>query len=199
MAERTSTTATEYPVANAIRERRTIKKFKAEPIAAALLTELLDIAVWAPNHRLREPWRFIAFLEAGKVRLAEAITNMPTRGRKPRVEPEAMRDYLTSIPCHLLVVMPEDPRAREREEDYAAVSALIQNLQLAAWERGIGVIWKTDDYIAAPEFRTAVGVAAGEKVVGLLHLGYPDFVPEAAPRTSAANKLTLVDRSDVAM
>lgn len=53
-------------VAEIIKERRSIKLFKKDPLPQGLLEELLNVAVWAPNHGVREPWRFIAF--QGKVR-----------------------------------------------------------------------------------------------------------------------------------
>ena len=43
--------------------------------------------------------------------------------------------------------MPEDSNEVLKEEDYAANWALIQNFQLAAWERGLGVFWKRDTYL----------------------------------------------------
>jgi nitroreductase len=45
-------------VADIIRQRRTIKQFLPKPVPHALMQELLDLATWAPNHRLTEPWRF---------------------------------------------------------------------------------------------------------------------------------------------
>src|SRR5919205_584537 len=40
-----------------ITERRSIKQFLPTPVPRSLITRLLDLAVWAPNHRLTEPWR----------------------------------------------------------------------------------------------------------------------------------------------
>ncbi len=40
---------------------------------------------------------------------------------------------------------------------------MIQNFQLAAWARGIGMIWRTNDWIYDPIFREAIGVESGEK------------------------------------
>ena len=45
-------------VDHAIRTRRTIKDLRDEPVAAATVRELLELAVQAPNHHLTEPWRF---------------------------------------------------------------------------------------------------------------------------------------------
>ncbi|CEH28579.1 nitroreductase [Aneurinibacillus migulanus] len=178
----------DFPVAKMIQERRSIKKFKNEAISMDLLHDLLNVAVWAPNHRMREPWRFILFIEEGKRTLAEAICQHAMKKR----DPVQLAEYFSRIPVHMLIVMQEDPRQREWEEDFAATSALIQNLQLAAWEQGIGMIWKTDPYIHSPGFRECFDIKPGERIVGLLHIGYPEEVPEAKARTKAELKITLI-------
>ena len=45
-------------VGDAIRSRRTHKQFGAEPLDEAVVRDLLDLARFAPNHRLTQPWRF---------------------------------------------------------------------------------------------------------------------------------------------
>lgn len=181
-------------VAAAIKERRSIKQFKAEPLPAGLLEELLDIAVWAPNHGLREPWRFIAFTGEGTGFLADAAEKWIQKSSGNAEFAAKKRGYIAAIPASVIVVMPEDPRQREWDEDFAAVSALIQNLQLAAWERGVGTIWKTDPYIYAPAFRDAMGVKPGEKIAALIHLGYAEKVPGSHPRTPSKDVTLVVDR-----
>ncbi len=42
-----------------IRSRRSIGAFKDTPVAVGLVETLLESAVYAPNHRLTEPWRFV--------------------------------------------------------------------------------------------------------------------------------------------
>lgn len=172
------------PVAKAITERRTIKQFKADPVSEELLIELLDIAGWAPNHGLREPWRFILFVDEGKEFLIKAITD---NARKPK-DPVRLRQ----VPAYMAVVIHEREGQRELEEDMLAGGSFVQNFQLAAWERGIGVKWLTEPYTFRPEFRTAIGVRQDEKLIGLLQIGYPDDIPAARPRTPALQKLTVI-------
>ncbi|WP_281169575.1 hypothetical protein [Paenibacillus harenae] len=61
-----------------------------------------------------------------------------------------------------------------------------------AWNRGIGVVWKTNEYNWDPRFRKAIGVQPGEKVVGALHMGYysPDNIPQPRPRKKAEQLIT---------
>ena len=46
--------------------RRTIKSFKEDPIDPEEIIELLNIAKWAPNHKLTQPWRFQLYTDKGK-------------------------------------------------------------------------------------------------------------------------------------
>ncbi|AMA72973.1 MULTISPECIES: nitroreductase [Aneurinibacillus] len=186
-------------VATVIQERRTIKKFKSDSVSLEILNELLNVAVWAPNHGLREPWRFIVFKDSGKTVLTNAISEFLIHGPlKMDVETVNKRmDYFKSIPLLLLVVMPLHPNEHERDEDFAAASALIQNLQLAAWEIGIGVLWRTNPFLQEEDVKEKLGVGRDERIVGLLQIGYPEQIPPAHPRTAAENLLTVIDHPDV--
>lgn len=179
-----------FPVAKAICERRTIKRFKPDAVSEELIKELLNIAVWTPNHKLREPWRFNLFIEDGKQQLVDAVI---ANAKKPK-NPER----LMAVPAYLVVAMaePEESSQKEWEEDVFATAAFIQTFQLAAWERGIGVAWLTEPYTYQPGFRAAVGLQPGEKLIGLLQLGYPDVVPAGQPRTPADQKLTIIRNHD---
>lgn len=179
-----------YPVAETLRNRRTIRQFKSDPVSYELLLELLNIANWAPNHGLREPWRFILYRNEARAEFTEAVMRAMSADERARLETQKRADY-AKIPYHLVVAMKEDPRQKQWDEDYGAVCCWIQSFQLAAWERGLGVVWKTNSFVYSPHFREAVGVLAGEKVVGVLHIGYPELVPEPRPRSSAEDKLTV--------
>ena len=181
-----------FKVEEIIRSRRTIKKFKKDAIPLETIKELLDIAVWAPNHKMREPWRFIAFVEEGKQHLINILKSEKEKGKFPRpMKPEKL-EQLLAVPAFVVVVMSVDPRPNIFEEDYAAVSACIQNLQLAAWERGIGMLWSTDQVMYNPTFHEQIGVKPGEKVVGIMRMGYPEITPRAQQRTSIEDKLTVI-------
>lgn len=185
-----------YPMSQLIVDRRTIRKFKNEAIETEVLEDLLQVASWAPNHKLKEPWRFIIYKDEGSKVLGNIMFDVASKAGKMKKSPEDMKNYFSSIPAHILVVMPEDPQPLLREEDYAANNALIQNFQLAAWERGIGVFWKSDGYLTLPSFREAVGVVPGEKIVGILHVGYPDMIPKAQKRTKVSEKITLINSAN---
>ncbi len=178
-------------VADIIRDRRTVWDFKPDPIPFETIVELLNVAVWAPTHGLREPWRFILIQGDRRNTFADAVIRTYSKDEKAKYEKQ-MTDYYTSIPYHLIVVMTEDPRQKQWEEDFSATSCLIHNLQLAAWEKGIGLVWKTNPYSYAPSFRETFGIQPGEKIVGVLQIGYPSKVYKPRRRTNAQEKLTII-------
>ncbi|WP_179289924.1 nitroreductase family protein [Shouchella clausii] len=176
-----------------IKGRRSIKKFKPDPVSIEEIVEILEVAKWAPNHKLTEPWRFLLYAEEGKKQFVDAYlkTQAGSDGKIPE-KAQKKAAYFREIPLHLVVVMPEDPRQKTWDEDYGAVCAMIQNIQLAAWARGIGMIWRTNDWIYNPVFREAIGVQPGEKIVATLMIGYGDFIPEAKERTPIADKINII-------
>lgn len=184
-------------IAKVVRERRSIRSFTDKPIEKQLIFDLLNDAVWAPNHGLREPWRFILVHGEGTKKL-DPLANVIIDGliQDPTEKEKALRKIqqgLREIPAHLLVVMKEDTRQKQWEEDFAATCALIQNFQLLAWVQGLGVVWKTGEYMYMPAFKEFFNVLPDEKIVGILHLGYPKVIPKPSTRTPANKKLTIIE------
>lgn len=177
-----------------IRERRTIRQFNEKKLSKEAVIELLEAAVWAPVHSRKEPWRFILFMGEGRKQFADAVLLTFSKEERERWEQKLQVDYCERMQAHLLIVIEADPRQREWEDAVGAASALIQNIQLLAWEQGIGVVWKTNEYNFDPDFCRLTGVNPGERIIGTLHLGYfdQDKIPKARPRTPARERLTYV-------
>ncbi|OBR69303.1 nitroreductase [Paenibacillus oryzae] len=182
-------------ITRTIRERRTVNQFKPDPVPRSLMLELLESAGWAPFHSLREPWRYILFEGDGRKVFSDAVLSTYTEEKRKQLGERVANVYCHEVPLHLLVLIEEEPRPKEWEEALCAASTLIHNLQLLAWEQGIGLVWKTNDYNWDPRFRAAAGVKPGQKVVGTLHLGYfdPEKLRRPRPRTAVADLLTIID------
>ncbi|MDR6550723.1 nitroreductase [Paenibacillus qinlingensis] len=175
-------------IAHTIRARRTLREFTNEAVSEQLVMELLNDAVWAPNHGLREPWRFLFVPTEQKGAFIEHL--LPAFDT---AQAEKMRVYLhAQASAFLIVIMPDKGgHDKQWEEDLMASAALIQNFQLLAWERKLGVVWKTNDHNWNPFVRELLGVQSGEKITGMLHLGHfkEDQVPAPKkPRTRAELK-----------
>src|SRR5207248_7111772 len=69
---RDAATVIRMDVEEAIRSRRTHKAFAPEPVPRELLDELLELARWASNHHLTNPWRFRVLGPSALERLKQA-------------------------------------------------------------------------------------------------------------------------------
>ena len=106
-------------------------------------------------------------------------------------ELEKQMKKFTTPGGYVFVIVPEDARQKERLEDYAAASMLIQNVQLLAWDRGIGSCWKTPGFLDNPKFREALGVKQGERIISMLQVGYFDEMPKPKARKSVDELITI--------
>jgi nitroreductase len=158
----------------AIRSRRTHKVFAPEPVPRAVLEELLELARWAPNHHLTNPWRFRVLGPATLARLKElAETRSPGSGGKLDRAP-------TLIVASALLEGDED----QRDDDLLASALAAYLVLLAAHGRGLAGYWRSVPLLDSPAGREVLGLDAAERPIGLLHLGRPrqeQRVPERAP------------------
>ena len=183
-----------------LRERRTVHTFADRPVSLDLVEQMLETAVWVPNHKMTQPWRFIVVQGEGRQRLANIARKVGERkgGEDPAKREEMAQrfyDRFSNVPMYVEVVIEESEKETTREEDYASASCIIHNFSLLAWEQGLGLVWETYPLLNNPEFREALGVRPNEKIVGSLHLGYPALVPEAKPRIPAGERLTVIDQA----
>ncbi|MGJ9459507.1 nitroreductase family protein [Oceanobacillus sp. CF4.6] len=173
-------------LARIIRERRAVKKgYNDKEVTEEKVLELLEDAIWAPNHGLRQPWRFLFVGEKQLTGFAKRVASTYPEDRQKNRE-----DYLTE-PNAILVVMMEEPEIpKQWEENYGATASMIQNFWLLAWEEGLGVVWKTNPHIYDPKVKELLHVGDNEKIIGFLHLGYFDEQPVTNERISARDKFT---------
>ncbi|MCP3028180.1 nitroreductase [Halobacillus sp. A5] len=175
----------------AIKARRSIHDFTTEMIDEALLKEIIQIAGWAPNHRMKQPWKIKMFQQEGAEDFSQLVIESYKRSgftdgyskEKTDKVMEGIKGFLVKIPHHALVYMEKDGNLHRFEEDYAAVCAFIQNIQLAAWGKGIGMLWTSSPYIYDETFIRGVGLDGKKhKAVAVLQMGYPAKIPQAKPR-----------------
>ena len=181
-------------VRDAIISRRSIKAFNGQPVAKEDIVQIINDAVWAPNHGNREPWRLI--VAAGdQLDAALSIIRDVAVPRWKELSDEDLAKQMakfTSAGAYVFVVMPEDRRQKERFEDFAAASSFLQNMQLLAWDKGIGSCWKTPPFLDNPNFNNALGVQPGERVISMLQLGYFVEAPKGKARKTADEIVTFL-------
>lgn len=142
----------------AIKGRRTHKAYAPQPVEREVLEELFDLARWAPNHHLTNPWRF-------RVLGPEALAKL-----KESAGPEAAAklDRAPTLVC-ASVKLSGDPV--QDEEDLCAAACAVYIILLAAHARGLAGYWRTPGVLRTPDGAAAVGMGPDELFVGLVHLG----------------------------
>jgi nitroreductase len=163
----------------AIRSRRTHKAYRSDPVDRTTLDELLDLARWAPNHHLTNPWRFrvVGPRSLERLKLAAGPEAAPKLDRAP-----------TLIVCSC--VLADDPIVAEEDLHASAIAAYI--VLLAAHGRGLAGYWRTPGFLRTPEGAAAVGIGE-ERFVALLHLGDPVQERPAPEREPLATVVTHLD------
>jgi nitroreductase len=156
-------------VERAIRSRRTHKVYGPEAVATETLVELLELARWAPNHQLTEPWRF-------RVLGPETLARLAAAGKPNEVE------KLRRAPTLVVASAKSSGDAYQAREDLLATACAVYIILLAASARGLASYWRTPGLLETAEGRAAVGLADDEQFVALIHLGDPATAPAAKER-----------------
>lgn len=173
-------------LAQIIRERRAVKKnYNDKEVTEEAVRELLDDAIWAPTHGMRQPWRFIFVGPDQSANFAKKVA-----ATYPEERQQDREDYLNEPNAILVVVMEEPEKQKTWDEDFGATASMIQNFWLLAWEKELGVVWKTNPHIYDPNVKEILNVAPNEKIVGFVHLGYFDKKPLKKARAEVADKFT---------
>ncbi|MFC3748119.1 nitroreductase family protein [Paenibacillus sp. GCM10012306] len=187
-----------------IRGRRSVRKYNHTPVSKQLVAELLNSAVALSgsvgNESLPGRYLYAGSMEA-RQRLAGYLTEQVTQSRLGRLIPgklvEMYKKKFTDIPAHLIVICDKDPQRSKSESIYAEACAVLQNFQLLAWERGLGMVWDTEPMIQTDAFFKGIGITEQEKFVGIFHIGYFDKSPRGRARTSAEKKWTTAQDKDL--
>jgi nitroreductase len=170
-------------VEDAIRTRRTHKAYRPEPVDRATLDELFELARWAPNHHLTNPWRFRVLGPQALERLKDAADAVEAgSGRK-----------LDRAPTLVAVTVATDPDPVTAGEDRLAGGVAAYIVLLAAHARGLAGYWRTPAVLRSAAGRAALGIDDGEEVLGLLHVGHPRQDQPAPERSPVAEVVDYLD------
>jgi nitroreductase len=145
-------------VENAIRSRRTHKQYGVQPVDEAVIRELVDLARYAPNHKLTQPWRF-------------RVLGPATRAAVEKVCGEKEAIKLRRAPTLVLAtaVLSGDPHTDR--EDRLATACAVYAVLLGATDRGLASYWRTPAALEEPDARAVLGLTNDEEVIALIHLG----------------------------
>lgn len=157
---------------DAIKTRRSVRRYKSAPVPENLLKEVLNAARMAPSADNAQPWKIIVVREEEmKLRLAAA-----SNGQK----------FIAQAPLVLVVCgLPDEAFPTiggYMSSDVIDVSIAVDHLTLAAHALGLGTCWI--GWFKEEKVKELLGIPEDVKVVALTPLGYPDETPERTSRKS---------------
>jgi nitroreductase len=164
----------------AIRSRRTHKAFAPEPVAREILDELLELARWAPNHHLTNPWRFRVLGPSSLNRLKEAAG------------PDAA-NKLDRAPTLVAASAMRSADPVQDLEDVCAAACATYAVLLGAHARGLAGYWRTPAVLRTDAGCAAVGIGPDERFVALIHLGSPRQVKDPPERAPASDVIAYLE------
>ncbi len=174
-------------VEEAIRGRYSVKVFQNRSLAPGVIEQSLDVAIWAPNHKMTEPWYFAVVEDGARYLLAE-VMERAARAQNPLAITGRETRKLLSAPALVAIYSDRGSSERTTMENYAATAAAVQNLLLVLHSRGLGAIWRTGSLYDEASVRDFLGVPSSALLVGAVFVGYAETAPARRRRTPAAAK-----------
>ncbi len=168
---------------HAIRTRRTHKAYGSDPVPPPVLEELFELARWAPNHHLTNPWRFRVLGERSRERLMELAE---------QVQPGSAVK-LRRAPTLVAVSATLGGDAAQDREDLLATAVAAYIVLLGAHGRGLAGYWRTVPLLDDTRGREILGLGAEEAAVGLLYLGTPVQEQRVPERAAPAEFVSYLD------
>jgi len=159
-------------VLEVIKKRRSIRRYKEDPIPEDIIVRVLEAARWAPSGKNLQPWKFILVREiALKERLAAASVGQYFMAEAP----------IVIVACGF----PDDcysRMGRYMKSWPVDVAIALEHLILQAQEEGLGTCWIGS--FEEEEVKAILGIPENVKVLALTPLGYPKEKPPSRRRKS---------------
>ncbi len=178
-----------------LRTRRSIRRFKTDPVPDSVLRDILHTATYAPSAHNRQPWRFIVLTDSSaKKHLSDAMAeefqrdlekdNLPAEEIAKKVAKS--KERITGAPVVIILCvdmseMDNYPDERRRKAEYiigiqSAANAGMQ-LLLAAHAEGLGGVWVCSPMFAQETVQDALNISKMWEPQAMFLIGYPLEIP----------------------
>ena len=142
----------------AIKTRRSIRKYRAEPVPEEKLEQILDAGRWAPSAHNSQPWKFIVLRDQ---QIRDSIGGLLPWGR-----------FLAQAPLAIAVVV--DPAATPHPIEDGTLAAY--SMLLAVHALGLGGCW-VDPWASQETVKQMLGIPGEERLICVIPVGYADEAP----------------------
>ena len=179
-------------VFQAIKERRSIRKFSDKEIPSGLLNEVLKAATLAPSGKNKQPWKFYVVQGEKRSEMVQAMQMGMNRLGKMGIDTGSAKytiRVMENAPVTIFVFNPTSKHPllkRDTGEVYSdivdiqSIGAAIQNMLLRAVDLGLGTLWICDVFFGYEELCEWLGEKG--QMIAAVSIGYPESAPYARPR-----------------
>lgn len=185
-----------------LRTRRSIRRFKPDPVPDSVIQNILTTATFAPSAHNRQPWRFVVLTDSSvKQNLADAMAidferDLSRDGLSPekiQAQIKRSKDRITSAPVAILLCLdmsemdtyPDEKRQQaERTMAVQSVAAAGLQLLLAVHAEGLGGVWACWPLFAQDTISNTLDLPETWEPQAMYFIGHPVEIPEARERKS---------------
>ncbi|WP_414054116.1 nitroreductase [Macrococcus equi] len=153
---------------DAIMNRRSIKQYSDSTVDDESVRRAIDLATYAPNHGMREPWRILWVKKDRIKEYAAAFGEVAFKNNEEKINTNIEKS--SQLAGILIVIGPRDRRQKENLEDILAIGGFIQTLSLALYAEGIGSCIKTQPPLLHPKLSEHLGCKADEMIYCAINL-----------------------------
>jgi nitroreductase len=175
----------------AIKKRRSIRKFSNTPVPRDLIESILEAATQAPSGKNRQPWRFVVLEGDKKKELIEIMSKSVEHLKSIGINTGSCEwtiKCMDHAPATVLVFN-DSSSPKEKHEgmdkyqwlvDIQSIGGAIQTMILAAEELGLGTLWICDVFYADEQICSWLN--RKDELIGAVSIGYANEAPAARPR-----------------
>jgi len=154
-------------VEQAIRERRSVRRYLGGKVSEGDISAILEAARWAPSGLNNQPWRVVIIEDRGKASELAACTRYAS--------------IVEAAPL-LLAVFLDHETSYDRDKDIMAIGAFIQNALLTVHSRELGAVWLGEILSNKEKVREILAVPEGNELMAVLAIGKPEEMPKDGSR-----------------
>ena len=150
-----------------IKTRRSVRRFRPEPIPDDLIEKILEAGRWAPSGLNNQAWRFAVVTDKAIIVKISGLTHYA----KIVLAAQAL------IPVFL-----DTAKSYHREKDIQSIGACLQNMLLEVHALGLGAVWLGEIIKSSDQIKQILGLPEELELVAVIAMGYPDETPRATKR-----------------
>lgn len=150
-----------------IKTRRSVRKFRPDPVSDDLIEKILEAGRWAPSGLNNQAWRFAVVTDRAIIAEISKLTHY----RKIVLAAQT-----------LLPVFLDTARSYHREKDIQSIGACMQNMLLEIHALGLGAVWLGEIIKSNIEIKRLLNLPEELELMAIIAMGYPDETPRPTKR-----------------